>query len=343
MRRRYAGRRARSPRGWAACIHHPAHDRSARPAAGATMTRTATPCLAVKRARRPAHAIQSLPPAWPDVRRWQRWPWRRCPGAAVAQAQPAVRVASKIDTEGALLGQLIIRTLRSPRHQDREPAATGHDADRAQRAHRRRDRPLSRVHRQRRLLLRRREEPGLEEPRGRLCTRQGAGPGAPQAGVAAALAGQQHLGHRRAPGSGAQPQAEVAGRPGQIPVRPAASSSSRPRPSSSSAPMPCRPSRRPMASSCARTSCSPWPAVTPPSPSRAAAEQTSGVNAAMAYGTDGPVAALGLRDPGRPEGRAAGVRAGTGGARRGAGAPAEDRRAAGAGLRDRSMARRCSG
>jgi osmoprotectant transport system substrate-binding protein len=35
------------------------------------------------------------------------------PGFAVAQAQPAVRVASKIDTEGSLLGQLIIRTLEA--------------------------------------------------------------------------------------------------------------------------------------------------------------------------------------------------------------------------------------
>jgi osmoprotectant transport system substrate-binding protein len=35
------------------------------------------------------------------------------PGLAAAQAQPAVRVASKIDTEGSLLGQLIIRTLEA--------------------------------------------------------------------------------------------------------------------------------------------------------------------------------------------------------------------------------------
>ncbi|MEN3811669.1 glycine betaine ABC transporter substrate-binding protein, partial [Chromobacterium piscinae] len=34
----------------------------------------------------------------------------------------------------------------------------------------------------------------------------------------------------------------------------------------------------------------------------AAAEQTSGVNAAMAYGTDGPVAALGLVALGDPKG-----------------------------------------
>ena len=35
------------------------------------------------------------------------------PGAAPAQPQPAVRVASKIDTEGLLLGELIIRTLQA--------------------------------------------------------------------------------------------------------------------------------------------------------------------------------------------------------------------------------------
>lgn len=35
------------------------------------------------------------------------------PGAAIAQAQAAVRVASKIDTEGLLLGELIIRTLQA--------------------------------------------------------------------------------------------------------------------------------------------------------------------------------------------------------------------------------------
>ncbi|MEO6033213.1 MAG: glycine betaine ABC transporter substrate-binding protein, partial [Burkholderiaceae bacterium] len=35
------------------------------------------------------------------------------PCATLAQAQPAVRVASKIDTEGLLLGELIIRTLQA--------------------------------------------------------------------------------------------------------------------------------------------------------------------------------------------------------------------------------------
>lgn len=35
---------------------------------------------------------------------------------------------------------------------------------------------------------------------------------------------------------------------------------------------------------------------------KAAAEQTSGVNAAMAYGTDGPVAALGLQTLADPKG-----------------------------------------
>ncbi len=35
------------------------------------------------------------------------------PGIALAQSNPAVRVASKIDTEGSLLGQMIIRTLQA--------------------------------------------------------------------------------------------------------------------------------------------------------------------------------------------------------------------------------------
>jgi osmoprotectant transport system substrate-binding protein len=35
---------------------------------------------------------------------------------------------------------------------------------------------------------------------------------------------------------------------------------------------------------------------------KAAAQQTSGVNAAMAYGTDGPVAALGLQTLTDPKG-----------------------------------------
>lgn len=35
---------------------------------------------------------------------------------------------------------------------------------------------------------------------------------------------------------------------------------------------------------------------------KAAAQQTSGVNAAMAYGTDGPVAALGLQTLSDPKG-----------------------------------------
>jgi osmoprotectant transport system substrate-binding protein len=35
---------------------------------------------------------------------------------------------------------------------------------------------------------------------------------------------------------------------------------------------------------------------------KAAAQQTSGVNAAMAYGTDGPVAALGLQTLSDPQG-----------------------------------------
>ena len=38
---------------------------------------------------------------------------------------------------------------------------------------------------------------------------------------------------------------------------------------------------------------------------KAAAQQTSGVNAAMAYGTDGPVAALGLQTLSDPKGDAA--------------------------------------
>ena len=50
---------------------------------------------------------------------------------------------------------------------------------------------------------------------------------------------------------------------------------------------------------------------------KAAAEQTSGVNAAMAYGTDGPVAALGLQTGGS-ERRTADLRTGADRARSGA-------------------------
>ena len=60
-------------------------------------------------------------------------------GAAQAQV---VRVGSKIDTEGSLLGNLIVQMLESQRHQDREQAAARQHQDRARRAARRRDRPL---------------------------------------------------------------------------------------------------------------------------------------------------------------------------------------------------------
>ncbi len=66
---------------------------------------------------------------------------------------------------------------------------------------------------------------------------------------------------------------------------------------------------------------------------KAAAQQTSGVNAAMAYGTDGPVAALGVTDAERPAGRAADICPDAGGARGGAEGLPADRRLAAAGLR----------
>ena len=65
---------------------------------------------------------------------------------------------------------------------------------------------------------------------------------------------------------------------------------------------------------------------------KAAAQQTSGVNAAMAYGTDGPVAA-GVTDAERPAGRAADICPDAGGARGGAQGLPADRRLAAAGLR----------
>ena len=72
------------------------------------------------------------------------------------------------------------------------------------------------------------------------------------------------------------------------------SSSSPARPSSWRARRPCRPSRRAMASRCLgiRSSCCPGgdTAVT----MRAAAQQLSGVNSAMVYGTDGAISALDL-------------------------------------------------
>ena len=75
---------------------------------------------------------------------------------------------------------------------------------------------------------------------------------------------------------------------------------------------------------------------------KAAAEQTSGVNAAMAYGTDGPVAALGLRDPRRPVGVQPVYAPAAGRARRGAGQATEDRARCWRRCSRRSTRRRCS-
>lgn len=65
---------------------------------------------------------------------------------------------------------------------------------------------------------------------------------------------------------------------------------------------------------------------------KAAAQQTSGVNAAMAYGTDGG-GGHGITDAERPAGRAADLRPNAGGARDGAESLPADRRLAEAGLR----------
>ena len=87
--------------------------------------------------------------------------------AGAAQAQP-VRVGSKIDTEGSLLGNLIVQVLEAGGIKTENKLSARQHEDRARRDGGRRDRPLSGVHRQRRVLLRRRKEPGVEERQGGL-------------------------------------------------------------------------------------------------------------------------------------------------------------------------------
>ena len=219
------------------------------------------------------------------------------PGFAVAQAQPAVRVASKIDTEGSLLGQLIIRTCSKPTASRPRTGCNSATTQIVRSAlHRRRDRPLPRVHRQRRLLLGRREEPGLEEATTPATQRVKAlDLRAPQAGLAAArrrpttpgpspcartwraahkLNSLADLGKYLAGGGKFKlaASAEFVERPDALPAFQAAYGFKLRQDQLLDA---GRRRHRRHASS-------------------AAAEQTSGVNAAMAYGTDGPVAALGL-------------------------------------------------
>ena len=86
-----------------------------------------------------------------------------CAGfAASAQSRDKVVVASKIDTEGALLGHMILIVLEKAGRSGREPASARADQGGAHGAPLRRDRHLSGIHRQRRLLPRHGERPGLE-------------------------------------------------------------------------------------------------------------------------------------------------------------------------------------
>ncbi|KAF1857272.1 hypothetical protein Lal_00014503 [Lupinus albus] len=94
------------------------------------------------------------------------------------------------------------------RHPDGKQDPTGSDQDRARRPAVRRDRHLSRIHRQRRLLLQRRQRSGLEECRGRLRQGPAARPGEEQHRLAEAGPGQQHLGAGGAARRGRRQQAE---------------------------------------------------------------------------------------------------------------------------------------
>jgi len=180
----------------------------------------------------------------------------------VAQAQTAVRVGSKIDTEGSLLGNLIIQMLEAGGIRTENKVQLGQYQDRARRDHGGRDRHLPGIHGQRRLHVLGREGSGMEGRQGRLREGQGA-----------RLPGQQDrlAGARPANNTWAIAIRKDVATANKLKtlddmgrwIAGAASSSWRRRPSSSSARTPCPPSRPPTASSSSRTSCSRWPAATP--------------------------------------------------------------------------------
>ena len=111
--------------------------------------------------------------------------------------------------------------------------------------------------------------------------------------LARAGAGQQHLGHRDPRRPGGLAGRQMPRRPGDLLGR-AGGSSWRPRPSSSKARRHCRPSRKTYGFQLRADQLLTLSGGNTAATLRAAAEGISGVNAAMAYGTDGELAALGL-------------------------------------------------
>ena len=175
-------------------------------------------------------------------------------GALATAASAKVVVSSKIDTEGGVLGNVIALALKANGIEVEDRIQLGGTPIVRKAITGGRDRHLSRVHRQRRLLLQQGRRSDLEGRRQGLRGGQEARLRRQQDRLADALAGQQHLGDRAAQGSRGLGEADrrfptsASGSPA------AARSSSPPRRSSSIPPPPCRPSRRPMASSSRPTS-----------------------------------------------------------------------------------------
>ena len=92
--------------------------------------------------------------------------------AARAAAADTITVASKIDTEGALLGNMIAAGAARRRASPSTSRIGLGPTNIVRAAHpRRRDRHLSRIYRQRRALLPSRSRPGVEERRRGICRR----------------------------------------------------------------------------------------------------------------------------------------------------------------------------
>ena len=204
-----------------------------------------------------------------------------------------IRVGSKADSEGALLGQIIVQLLQPRRPARDRPHPTGPDLDRAPRAARRRARHLPRIHRQRRVLLPSRERSALSRSPQRL--RAGARARCSERpGLADARAGRQPLGDRRARRCR---RARASAQPGRLRAlgqRRRHGSCSPARPSSSRAMPRCPPSSRPMASICGADQLLVLAGGNTSATIKAAAEGHSGVNASMVYSTDGAIAVTGL-------------------------------------------------
>ncbi len=237
-----------------------------------------------------------------------------------------ITVGSKIDTEGALLGNMIALVLRrdgltvesriglGPTNIVRSAILAGAD------------RHLSGIYRQRRALLRDGNRSGVEE-RGRgLCDGEASRPRAERARLARARARQQHLGHRGEQGRWRRSTASDARRFRALCRAAAAGCGSRPRRSSSR--IRWRPAGlrdAPIASPSRRDQLLVLAGGDTAATIRAAAEGISGVNAGMAYGTDGALAALGLVVLADDKGRGDRLCAGAGRARSDARGPSRNR------------------